>query len=402
MSRLVANTAVALTLTLAMAAPARAGGGKVSPEQEEFMQAVTKSKPAAKSTDGTAKGKLGSKRMRQANEVASEIVKKRMAKKRPRDLKLLRKAGAADIVVVRGGYDRVQDVLKALKVKHVVVPPRLVSRIPLMSTQTLMINCPGRLSKAATKKVNRFVKTGGFLVTTDWALTLLTRAFPGYVKRGKRNTKDDVVKVSIHDDDAPFLQNIKGMKENPRWWLEGSSYPIRILNKQKVKVLIDSKEMRKKYGHSPIAVSFRYDDGKVLHMTSHFYLQQAKLRSSAEKARGTAFARSAGLDRQEVKALKKKGLDKVKAGELNSAYSMQQVTANVVVSKQKANKKLLKKYKRRAKKALPLKSRASGKGRSTGKVGKDYRLRELDRKGKKVKVRDLFGREGWVNDEDLH
>lgn len=50
---------------------------------------------------------------------------------------------------------------------------------------------------------------------------------------------------------------------------------------------------------------------------------------------------------------------------------------------------------------LPLSSRASGKGRSTGKVGKDYRLRELDRKGKKVKVRDLFGREGWVDDADL-
>ncbi len=222
MTRL-ATAAAALTLTLALAAPAEAGGGKVSPEQAEFMDAFKKSKPAAKKTDGTSKGKLGSARMRQANEVASEIVKKRMAKARPRDLKLLRQAGAADIVVVRGGYDRVQDVLKALKVKHVLVPPRLVSRIPLMSTQTLMINCPGRLSKAAVKKVNRFVKTGGFLVTTDWAITLLTKAFPGYVKRGKRNTKNDVVKVAIHDDDAPFIQNIKGMKENPRWWLEGSS-----------------------------------------------------------------------------------------------------------------------------------------------------------------------------------
>ena len=64
--------------------------------------------------------------------------------------------------------------------------------------------------------------------------------------------------------------------------------------------------------------------------------------------------------------------------------------------------KLLKKYGRRSKKALPLNSQAGGKGRSTGKVGKDYRLRELDRKGKKVKVRDLFGREGWVDNEDLY
>jgi len=401
MSRLATAAATAAIMTLTLSAPALAGGGKVAPEQAEFLKAVTKAKPASKKTDGTKKGKLGTKRMRKANEVASEIVKKRMAKKRPSDLKLLRKAGAADIVVVRGGYDRVQDVLKALKVEHVVVPPRLVASIPLMSTQTLMINCPGRLSKAGVKKVKRFVKTGGFLVTTDWAIDLLPKAFPGYVKRGRKNTKNDVVKVQIHDDDAPLLKNIKGMNENPRWWLEGSSYPIRVLNKKKVKVLIDSKEMRKKYGHAPIAVSFRYDDGKVLHMTSHFYLQQAKLRSRAEKAKGSSFARSAGLDGKDVSDLKKKGLDKVKAGELNSAYSMQQVTANVVVSKQRANKKLLKKYKRRSKKALPLKAKSSGKGRSTGKVGKDYRLRELKRKGKKVKVRDLFGREGWVDEADL-
>ena len=402
MTRLSLAAAAAAIITFPLSSPALAGGGKVAPEQAEFLQAVSKAKPAGKPTDGTAKGQLGSKRMRKANEVASEIVHKRMAKKRPSDLKLLREAGAADIVVVRGGYDRVQDVLKALKVEHVVVPPRLVASIPLMSTQTLMINCPGRLSKAGIKKVQRFVKTGGFLVTTDWAIDLLPRAFPGHVKRGKRNTRDDVVKVQIHDDDAPLLKNIKGMNENPRWWLEGSSYPIHVLNKQKVKVLIDSKEMRKKYGHAPIAISFPYDDGKVLHMTSHFYLQQAKLRSRKEKAKGSSFAESAGLDSKDVKELKAKGLDGVKAGELNSAYSMQQVTANVVVTKQRANKKLLKKYGRRSKKALPLNSQAGGKGRSTGKVGKDYRLRELDRKGKKVKVRDLFGREGWVDNEDLY
>ena len=401
MTRLAATTTAAI-MTLTLSAPALAGGGKVAPEQAEFLQAVSKAKPSSKPTDGSAKGTLGTRRMRKANEVASEIVEKRMARKRPSDLKLLRQAGVADIVVVRGGYDRVQDVLKALKVEHVVVPPRLVASLPLMSTQTLMINCPGRLSRAGVKKVKRFVKTGGFLVTTDWAIDLLPRAFPGYVKRGRKNTSNDVVKVQIHDDDAPLLKNIKGMNENPRWWLEGSSYPIHVLNKEAVKVLIDSKEMRRKYGHAPIAVSFRYDDGKVLHMTSHFYLQQAKLRSRAEKAKGSSFARSAGLDSKEVSDLKARGLDNVKAGELNSAYSMQQVTANVVVSKQRANKKLLKKYGRRAKKALPLKSKSSGKGRATGKVGKDYRLRELKRDGKKVKVRDLFGREGWVDETDLY
>ena len=368
-------------------------------ERQDFIKAVITAKPAKKATDGVAGGKLGTRRMKKANYMAAEILKKRMKKRRNKDLLMLRRAGAADVVVVRGTYDRVQDVLKALKLKHVVIPARLVAKLPLMSTQTLMVNCPGRLNSKAIAKVRQFVKTGGFLVTTDWALTLLTRAFPGYVKRGKRNTSNDVVKVHVHETGESLLSGIKAMKTNPRWWLEGSSYPIRVLKKDKVKVLISSKEMRRKYGHSPIAVTFRYDDGKVLHMTSHFYLQQAKLRSRKERAKGSSFAASAGLSKKEVKALKAKGLDSVKTGELNSAYSMQQMTANVVVDKAKDNKKLLKKYKRRARRNVKLKD---AKGRtSKKKVGKDYILREIKRKGKKVKVRDLFGNEGWVADEDL-
>ena len=89
-------------------------------------------------------------------------------------------------------------------------------------------------------------------------------------------------------------------------------------------------------------------------MTSHFYLQQAKLRSKQEKAKGSAFAKSAGLSDRRAEGAEAKGLDKVKTGELNSAYSMQQVTANVLVGKQAYNKRLLKKYSKRARRQLKL------------------------------------------------
>jgi hypothetical protein len=35
-------------------------------------------------------------------------------------------------------------------------------------------------------------------------------------------------------------------------------------------------------------------------------------------------------------------------------------------------------------------------------VDKDYRLRVLERQGKMAKVRDLFGREGWVEESELY
>ena len=327
---------------------------------------------------------MGSKRMRRANKVAAELLRQRMRRRRPNDLKLIREAGAADVVVVKGSYDRVQEVLRAVKVKHVVIPSRLLAKVPLMSLQTLMINCPGHLSAAARKKVRRFVKTGGYLVTTDWALATVQRMFPGTIARGSRNTKNDVVSVHIHSGASPLVGHlVKAGKAAPRWWLESASYPIRVLNRKKVKVLISSKEMRKKYGHGAIAVTFRHDDGKVMHMTSHFYLQQAKLRSSREHMKGSAYAKSLGIKGKALQALLSKGLDRVKAGAINSAYSMQQVTTNVLVDKARSNKKLLKLYTKKALRPFVLK-KSPQKGAAAvpgAKIGKGYLLLALLRQG---------------------
>jgi hypothetical protein len=350
------------------------------------------------SIDGEASYSMGSTRMRKANRFASRILERRMRRKRPNDLKLIRQAGAADVVVVQGSYDRVQEVLRAVKIKHVVIPPHLVAKVPFMSLQTVMVNCPGHLSPKAQKRIRRFVKHGGHLVTTDWALTVLQRIFPGYVARGGRNTKNDVVKVHLHEGSDPLLNHVRAGKGQPRWWLEASSYPIRILDRKRVKVLISSQEMRKRYGHAPIAVAFRYDDGRVMHMTSHFYLQQSKLRGQREKAKGSAFAKSAGLDAKALARLRKQGLDKVQAGALNSAYSMQQITANVLADKARANKKLLQRYKLVAQQAFVLRKQPATNAPFVpgAKIAKKYILQQLKRQGSWVQVRTLFGHQGWA------
>jgi len=348
--------------------------------------------------DGAFLSARGTGRMQRANRMAAEILEHRMRRKRPSDLKLIREAAAADVIVVRGHYDHVEQVLQAVKIKHVVVPQRLLDRVPLMSLQTVMINCPGRLGPKAHKNLRRFVKTGGFLVTTDWALSDLEKIVPGYVSRGARNTQNDVVEVQIHKGDTPLLSHVLATKGRPRWWLEAGSYPIRILNREKVQVLISSQEMRKKYGHAPVAVAFRHDDGRVLHMTSHFYLQQSKLVSAKEKSKGTSFAKAAGLDGDSVKKLKKKGLDRVEAGAINSAYSMQQVTTNMLVAKARENKQLLARFPHRAARTFQLRvGPAPGAAKlKQGEVEQRYLLRVLRRQGTSVQVRDLFGREGWT------
>lgn len=68
----------------------------------------------------------------------------------------------------------------------------------------------------------------------------------------------------------------------PVWWLEGSSYPIEILDKKKVKVLVRSEELKRRYKHDPVIISFEYGKGVVYHMISHFYLQRSETRTKKQ------------------------------------------------------------------------------------------------------------------------
>ena len=357
-------------------------------------------------SDGDSGGALGTTSMRKANRAAAEILQRRMAEERPDELKLIRDAVGADVVVVSGVYDRVQDVLRAVQIKHVVIPPSLLDRLNLLSTQTLMINCPGNMTDAAIKKVRDFVARGGYLVTTDWALNVVSRAFPGTIAHNGKTTPNDVVAVHVHDDNEPLLRHVKVMRDHPRWWLEGSSFPIRIQDPKHVRVLMSSEEMKRRYGDGAVVVAFNHEQGKVLHMTSHFYLQQSKLVAESEKKAGREFAKSTGMSDKQVEDLRKQGvnLDEVKAGEINAAYSMQQVSTNLLVEKQAANKELLNKHYRArvVSEDVPLSSNAAAPdAKPATRVRKDYRVQVLEKKDGKARIRDLFGNEGWVPDNAL-
>ncbi len=393
------TSAVLSVLVLCVFAVSARAEGPPAAEQAAFEEQVKEALPAKKPlSDGDAEGRLGTARMKRANKAAAKVVERRMEKERPSDLLLLRRAGAADVVVVSGSYDRVQDVLAAMEVKHVVIPPRLLAKLDLLATQTLMVNCPGNVSREALDKIRDFVRRGGYLVTTDWALLHVTqKAFPGTIKYSGKATPNDVVKVHVHDGKEPLLAHVKLLQDNPRWWLEGQSYPIRVLDPEKVEVLMSSPEMKRKYGHGAVVVSFRHGDGKVLHMTSHFFLQQSKLVAASEKKKGSQFGKKAGLSDARLKKEEGVDLDEVSVGDLNSAYSMQQLSTNLLVTKQKDNEKLLERYKGRITTDATLADRPTARpGKKAPRVKKDFRVEILHRKGDKVKVRDLFGNEGWV------
>lgn len=326
------------------------------------------------------------------------VVRERMKRDRPADFKLLEKVKKADIVVVTGSFDHVETVLSFVKVPHLVLDPEDLAEAQLNAGQLVVVNCPGNISEKAIEKLRKFVRAGGFLFTTDWCLlNVLEKAFPGVVAFNKQPTKDDVVEVRVLKEDNEFLRHVKSARDAPKWWLEGSSYPIRILDKGRVEVLIVSEELRRKYGEAPVAISFREGDGKVLHIVSHYYLQRTETRTGWEKGKGSDFAKDLNV---KLTSEAKKALDSVTAGEARDAYSASQLSANVIIAKQKHNQSLRAIYTHTVKSQVSLRSSPASGAKGTS-VESGLPVKVLQKQSSWSRVQTYRGDLGWIESDRL-
>jgi hypothetical protein len=181
---------------------------------------------------------------------------------------LLSEISSNDIIVVKGAYDKVESILEEMEIEHMVFKFGITPKAKLYPGQIVLVNCPGDGIDINT--IRDFVRNGGWLITTDWALSrIIEPAFRGTIQQiGK--TSDDVVEIS------PLQSQItKGVADNSQFWLEGGSHTIDILD-ENVKLLIRSYELKRKYNSDVIMVGFNHGKGKVFHSISHFYLQRSK------------------------------------------------------------------------------------------------------------------------------
>lgn len=250
---------------------------------------------------------------------------------------LLSKLTKDDVLVTPGQYDSVQNVLKAVGTPHTLASSRTIELDP---KQIVLVNCPGndvRLSYKGSSGVpalRKFVEDGGFLVTTDWALdSVVMEAFPGYVRHGGTDTMNDVVEVDLVAKGSPYTKGLGGGSLKPVWWLESKSYPIQLLRNKAVDVLLGSEEMKGKYGESPVAVKFPVGDGRVVHVTSHFYLQTSKSKYDAQEQKtGLDFAtKFVGMAQDDASQIA--GLESVSFGALESAYTSVRFLHNIFLER---------------------------------------------------------------------
>jgi len=334
---------------------------------------------------------------KRSEDAAAELLDRRMKNQRPEDHAILQAVKGKHIVVVRGSMDHIEQVLDAARIRHTLIAPNQVAMADLTADQILMVNCPGNIPAAGVRRIAKFVRAGGLLYTTDWALlNVVQKAFPGTIQHNGKSTGDHVTKVHVHKHkggkahDNVMSNMLLTSKTEPQWWLEGGSYPIQILDKKRVKVLASSPQMGKQYGAAPVVVRFRWEDGEVIHVVSHFYRQIAT--QGAAVASKDAIDGVSGLTAADKKAYKASGGAGVPMTEVESSYAFQQMTSNVVVGKQRRNRTLDKSYRWKSNKTVDIDGRQAPAG---------SRLKELERKGKKVKVRDDRGNETWLDEDDL-
>ena len=285
------------------------------------------------------KGKLTDPgEMGAAYAAAGKAFRARLRDRAPEDERHLRETRSGEIVVVRGHYDHIERVLRATGVPHLVVAPEQVERLDWSELQVLMISCPGAMSPEAVSRVAAWVRGGGYLVTTDWALKhVVEPAFPGTVRHNGAQTADCVVRVELSGAaDDPLLAGFLEDGREPLWWLEGSSYPIEVLDPARVRVLIRSREVGAQWGAEPVVVTFEEGQGTVLHMLSHLYLQRSDVRGArdAQPAGESLMEPAMGLSPAAASEMGSEVLG-VNAASLKSAFSTAGLMAGAVVAQKR-------------------------------------------------------------------
>ena len=283
---------------------------------------------------------MSKREMTSSYRIAQELFKDRLRKHSPETLELLDEIHAADVIVVGGSYDHIEQVLDAADTPYTLIEPKTIDKAKLRPDQVVFINCPGNLNKKGLRKLESFVHVGGFLFTTDWALRhVIETAFPGFLAFNDRPTLDEVVRIEILDREDTILQSVLDEQDDPQWWLEGSSYPIQILDSKRVRVLIQSKELKERHGEAPVFVSFDYGEGQVYHMISHFYLQRSETRTARHAAPSTDYLASKGVAAADMAKFKDLGSDEFPTSDVESAYTSYAMIQAVMLKKKRRGKK---------------------------------------------------------------
>jgi len=193
-----------------------------------------------------------------------------------------------NVKVVAGDYDKCEMVMTALGIQHgALTAEDLAKALPTQDVRAIFYDCTGRpAGKKTLDNLERWVKEGGFLFTSDWGVeNVVEKAFPGYVKVLRNGAKpvmtpDTTITFTVAPGTHTLLAGLPPEAETSRWWLEDSSILFTVEKPAEVEVLAISKELETRYGSKLVAVTFPYGKGRVVHALGHMFQKEGNLRGA--------------------------------------------------------------------------------------------------------------------------
>lgn len=275
--------------------------------------------------------------MSAAYDVAAALVEARMKKFIPQDWETLRKTEKKQLLVVRGAYDRVESIITRSKIEHIEVNPWEIPS-DLSETQVILVNCPGAISENSFQVIKDFVNSGGTLITTDWALdNFVSKAFPGMIAPNGQVTGNECVDIEKTGPRCSVTDFMMPEGSHPHWWLF-SSFPVAVADAEKVNVFIGSEEMKERYQASPVSAAFRWGQGVVVHIATHFFQHRSEYRTERHSQPSIEYVKEClKLENSDLTSELQDNLEKLKTSPVENAYSTHQFIIGLITEARKNN-----------------------------------------------------------------
>ncbi|MCB9916542.1 MAG: hypothetical protein H6828_15560, partial [Planctomycetes bacterium] len=179
-----------------------------------------------------------------------------------------------DVLVLESRGDHIQTVLGELGIQHRLTSSSRVPADGVDAAGVFVANCTGECEPADLERLSWFVRVGGYLFGSCWALhETIERVAPGRVR--KLETRDEVldkVVAAPWATDSPYLEGVFDGAVRPIYSLVGA-HLIEVVEPERVEVLVDSPECAERWGGGNLACWFPVGHGKVLDSVNHFDLQ---------------------------------------------------------------------------------------------------------------------------------
>lgn len=247
------------------------------------LRALTKEEPNGGPTswrrwwEGVAPKLLGQQPSPRKAGVGQTVVES-LRRGRATDYETLKTGKKGEVVVVKGLYDQVQDVLSRLGISYTELSSDEFVRsddLGIGKAGAVFVNCGvADLPARQAERVRKYVESGGYLFVTDQGINSVVRpSFPGYLNMSKGGLPDMVVEIVPWKGSTghPLLRGVvlpptsgKGDTGRLKWVID-SGAPVLAFDPKKVVPLVESPDLSRQRKPSAVAVTFAFGgDAKLI------------------------------------------------------------------------------------------------------------------------------------------